>query len=294
LHRSILRVVWLGLVACAAPSRTATPQPTAAPTEPRETPPAHADAVGDEPSIATPEARAPVTTPEAHAPIDDVPAASAYDRSDWPHWIDADRDCQDTRTEVLLAEAEPDSVVFADPRRCAIARGRWRCPYTGRVVTDPRALDVDHLVPLAHAHAAGGHAWSRERRTAYANDLGDPDHLVVVVAGANRSKGQRSIVQWLPPDDANRCVYVAAWIAVKARWGLQVDAEERAAADAFAADCREGRIPRLAAELADPAADEPGAACCRVCRSGQPCGDSCIAADKTCRKPPGCACRSAG
>ena len=30
--------------------------------------------------------------------------------------------------------------------------------------------------------------------------------------------------------------------------------------------------------------------CCRVCRSGQPCGDSCISWSKTCRKPSGCAC----
>lgn len=33
-----------------------------------------------------------------------------------------------------------------------------------------------------------------------------------------------------------------------------------------------------------------GGNCCRVCSSGQPCGDSCIAANKTCHKPRGCAC----
>jgi hypothetical protein len=30
--------------------------------------------------------------------------------------------------------------------------------------------------------------------------------------------------------------------------------------------------------------------CCRVCNEGQPCGDFCIAADRTCDLPPGCAC----
>lgn len=30
--------------------------------------------------------------------------------------------------------------------------------------------------------------------------------------------------------------------------------------------------------------------CCRICRSGKACGDSCISRSKTCRKPPGCAC----
>lgn len=30
--------------------------------------------------------------------------------------------------------------------------------------------------------------------------------------------------------------------------------------------------------------------CCRVCKKGKPCGNSCIAVSKTCRQPPGCAC----
>jgi hypothetical protein len=33
-----------------------------------------------------------------------------------------------------------------------------------------------------------------------------------------------------------------------------------------------------------------GGGCCKYCSSGQPCGDSCIAANKTCHKPRGCAC----
>lgn len=30
--------------------------------------------------------------------------------------------------------------------------------------------------------------------------------------------------------------------------------------------------------------------CCRVCRAGKACGNSCISRNKTCRSPPGCAC----
>lgn len=30
--------------------------------------------------------------------------------------------------------------------------------------------------------------------------------------------------------------------------------------------------------------------CCKRCSKGKPCGDSCIAKDKACHKPPGCAC----
>jgi hypothetical protein len=30
--------------------------------------------------------------------------------------------------------------------------------------------------------------------------------------------------------------------------------------------------------------------CCKICRKGKACGDTCIARDKECRTPPGCAC----
>ncbi len=44
--------------------------------------------------------------------------------------------------------------------------------------------------------------------------------------------------------------------------------------------------PASAAELADPA----GQYCCKICVRGKACGDSCIARNKTCHRPPGCAC----
>lgn len=30
--------------------------------------------------------------------------------------------------------------------------------------------------------------------------------------------------------------------------------------------------------------------CCKVCHKSKACGNSCIARDKTCHQPPGCAC----
>ena len=32
--------------------------------------------------------------------------------------------------------------------------------------------------------------------------------------------------------------------------------------------------------------------CCKICRKGKACGNSCISRSKTCRKPPGCACNA--
>jgi len=44
----------------------------------------------------------------------------------------------------------------------------------------------------------------------------------------------------------------------------------------------------LHASLRNERASE--ARCCKVCTKGKPCGDTCIAQDKTCHVGPGCAC----
>ena len=143
---------------------------------------------------------------------------SDYDRRDWKHWVDADRDCQSTRQEVLLAEAIGAVALARDG--CTVVSGRWLDPYTGETFTDPRKLDVDHLVPLKNAHESGGWAWDAETRKRYANDLDDPDHLVAVSARANRAKGAKGPDEWMPPNRAYHCAYLRAWLDVKSRWGL--------------------------------------------------------------------------
>ena len=97
-----------------------------------------------------------------------------------------------------------------------------------RWVTDPKKLDIDHLVPLAEAHSSGADLWDADKRKAFANDLSDPRSLIAVKASANRSKSDRDPAQWLPINKPYRCQYVSNWIAVKQRWGLTTDNEEKA------------------------------------------------------------------
>jgi hypothetical protein len=84
--------------------------------------------------------------------------------------------------------------------------------------------------------------------------------------------------------------------------------EEFRAAERYARETDRG----LWAESAGEEAPEPGAAekrtpsvdapfesciprseCCKVCRKGKACGNSCISASYTCRKGRGCACNAA-
>lgn len=159
----------------------------------------------------------------------------AYDRELYGGWRDSDDDCQNTRDEVLIQEADGD--VALSPDGCDVLAGRWQDPYTGRVFKDPSLLDIDHLVPLREVHLSGGYAWSAKRREAYANDLGDPATLVAVYRGANRSKGADDPAQWMPPNRAHHCTYIRRWVRVKKRWQLRMDAAERAKIKAVLARC---------------------------------------------------------
>jgi hypothetical protein len=163
----------------------------------------------------------------------DIPA---YDRSEWGRWTDADKDCQDARQETLIAEALEPPVL--DERGCKVLSGRWRCPYTGNVITDPGLLDIDHVVALREAHVSGGWSWSRDKKRAYFSDLTMPNNLIAVDRSANRSKGSKTPIQWLPENVAFRCTYLKSWVMLKRHYGLDMTcAESEGIAELMADHC---------------------------------------------------------
>jgi hypothetical protein len=171
-------------------------------------------------------------------------APPEYNRTDWRHWVDDDKDCQDARQEVLIEESAAE-VTYVDDRRCRVASGRWEDPYTGTTITDPSLLDVDHVVALRDAHDSGGWAWDAARRRAFANDLDAPEHLRAVARGANRSKGSRGPDEWLPPNKEFRCAYIEEFTAIKGRWDLSIGREEGAVLEYMTTMCNRGEVPPL-------------------------------------------------
>jgi uncharacterized protein DUF1524 len=152
-------------------------------------------------------------------------AREDYDRKLWPHWIDADGDCQNTRHELLIAlSLQP--VTFKGRRPCKVIHGLWRDAYTGELIANPDKLDVDHVVPLAEAYRSGGFRWSEARRREFAND---PSGLALTRKALNRAKGDQDPASWLPPRGELRCAYVRRWLEIKVRWGLEMDPAEQVA-----------------------------------------------------------------
>ena len=56
-------------------------------------------------------------------------AQGDYNRKEWRHWVDIDRDCQNTRAEVLIRDSIIP-VTFHTERGCRVKSGEWFDPYT--------------------------------------------------------------------------------------------------------------------------------------------------------------------
>ena len=169
-----------------------------------------------------------------HRAVRSIPVATehteGYDRDLFKHWVDADGDCQDTREEVLIAESK------VSISGCTVTSGEWFSYYDRETWTAPGDVDIDHVVALGEAWDSGAWDWTNETRELYANDLDDPRSLVAITDNVNASKGDRDPAEWRP--EFGTCVFVRQWTAVKLRWGLRVDQDERAALIALADGCR--------------------------------------------------------
>jgi len=166
-----------------------------------------------------------------------VQPAEPYRREAYPHWLDRNGDCRDTRAEVLARDSLVP--VIWDANGCRVVAGRWRDPWSGQETDDPGTLDIDHMVPLAEAHRSGADRWDVTRRAAFANDLSvSPRTLVAVPLSLNRSKGDRDPVDWLPPDWRSWCAYAGEWRAIKQAWELREDWLERHWLDGLGWLCR--------------------------------------------------------
>ena len=67
-------------------------------------------------------------------------AKLVYSRKNWQHWIDEDKDGQDTRQEVLISESLIAPTLRSDGKK--VLAGSWHDPYTDSLFTKPSDLDT--------------------------------------------------------------------------------------------------------------------------------------------------------
>ncbi|GER23136.1 hypothetical protein NCCP1664_16320 [Zafaria cholistanensis] len=150
-------------------------------------------------------------------------------------WKDPDGNKCDARNDALARDLTAKT--YKDGSTCQVAAGRLADPYTGtpvRFTVGAGAVDIDHVVALKNVWVSGGQKLTAGQRVAIAND---PLNLLAVDSGTNRSKGDRNAAEWLPPNKAYRCNYVARQITVKDKYALAVTPAEKSAMAAVLAGC---------------------------------------------------------
>jgi hypothetical protein len=171
---------------------------------------------------------------QAHEQAEKGSFSNLYNRKSWPHWIDVDGDCQNTRHELLIATSETP-VKFKKGKICTVQSGQWYGVYTGKTFTLASDLDIDHVVPLAHAHRNGAVNWTRNQKKAFAND---PINLLAVDDSTNQSKSDKGPSEWMPPRQGYWCKYAEKWNAVKLKYKLSYSQQEKPFLDNIQSSCQ--------------------------------------------------------
>ncbi|MBB4932131.1 hypothetical protein F4561_002951 [Lipingzhangella halophila] len=132
-----------------------------------------------------------------------------YDRDAFgADWADTTGNGCPTRHEILARDL--DAVETAHD--CTVRSGVLEDPYTGDRVrftaSDPQAVQIDHVVPLALAWRMGAAEWDRERRVRFAND---PRNLLATHGAANMDKGDSGPGDW-QPYEGYQCSYSVSYI----------------------------------------------------------------------------------
>lgn len=153
----------------------------------------------------------------------DVP----YKRKHWGGWTDIDKNCRNTRHEILV-ERSLGPVNYKDSKKCKVISGKWADFYYPTTYTEARKVDIDHVVPLYEAHKSGGQNWSREKKKLFANDK---ENLVITGSRMNKKKGAQTLVTWIPSSLEYACRYYERWMHVKKKYDLKISEEELKAVD---------------------------------------------------------------
>jgi hypothetical protein len=161
-----------------------------------------------------------------------------FDRKLFKYGIDSDGDCKDTRAEILEQQSTIKVTFRLDSGRCKVSTGRWLSWYDGRLISDPKKIEIDHLVALKEAWESGAFRWTDEELLRFANDLSAEGNLIAVSKATNRRKSDSDPSEWIPT--ASRCRYIHSWILVKFSWNLAIDRDEQdAISDRLKQDCKQ-------------------------------------------------------
>lgn len=144
-----------------------------------------------------------------------------------------DGKCLNTRGKVLVRDAV--SSVTYTPDACTVVSGEWDDPYTARMHTFAKDIQIDHVVALKNAYMTGAHEWDFKKRCLYSNYQGNNFHLLAVNGKENLRKSDFSPSGYVPPNKVYTCEFIKGWLHIKLIWSLRVTPKEATAINRIAA-----------------------------------------------------------
>lgn len=163
-------------------------------------------------------------------------ASTDYDREAFGKpWADVDDNGCDTRNDILARDMSRETL----EGDCKVLTGVLKDPYTGEQIDFDKSkgsnqIDIDHMIPLGAAWEAGASEWTDEQRLQYAND---PLVLLAVDSGANRSKSDQTISEWMPTNTAIACQYGASYVAIALKYELSVSPADHDKLEELSGSC---------------------------------------------------------
>lgn len=160
------------------------------------------------------------------------PDHAKYARADYRHWITQNGSC-DTRDMILK-----NAGFASNPRTCAGVEKPgfvYTEPYSGKKVSNPKKLDIDHTIPLEYVNQHGGAAWDPQRKQQFANDF---SQLVAVDASANRQKGSKGPGDWMPDNKGDHCRYATIWVDTASKYNVSITQKDKDALKTALKTCK--------------------------------------------------------
>lgn len=154
----------------------------------------------------------------------------AYDRASYGQWNDIDKNCLDTRKEMLKKSAINIEIV-----NCKIIHGKWKDEYTGLEYANQNTFDIDHVIPIKYADSIGASKWDKKLKNQFYND---PLNLIITSKSQNRSKGSKGLSQWMPVNKDFRCTYINTWQMVSNKYNLTLNPPELKVIDYYKVICK--------------------------------------------------------
>lgn len=172
--------------------------------------------VKDQPVKDAPPVQGVQSKDEALSKLASIPVKDSqrvpYNRDEWNHWI-GDR-CNDTRQQVLKEQAVSYKL---DAKGCKVESGEWLDPYTGKTLTNPSDLDIDHVYSLGAAAKNGANGWDAAKKEKFANDK---SNLLAVDDSANQSKSDRNPGSWWPDNKDYSCSFAQKYVDTAFKYEL--------------------------------------------------------------------------